>query len=656
MAFNFCDGGHLASGTPIVADERESVLPFRVIHARRGGETWIAYNGSKAKGAVYVYYGGKTEGPPLSTVPAGNWEPKLSLLLHTMKCPGGALEAERPIRTAVHGGDLFGVGFVSSIFHGVNPFGPDDLFASYYVGWLNIEKPGRYRIYTASSEASFVFLDNKLLCSWPGHHDSGGGRQGQHGGDIHLEKGEHKVEYFHAKTQGETCMMLGWTPPGEQGWKVIPETAFLHTPIAHAEAPERRGNAPLAAFSWQQADQLLLDRKPETRNPKPETKGAKEAPKAEPTDIEQFTRITFHSRFRNVPEKAKVVWEYGDGAIGTGEGKEHIYVGEGPFTAVARIVGADGKPLDSFGALVTPVEALKNFTILDKDAVRSYVATIVATDASKLSERTLDTLWELVETEEDAERIRPFTETYANRFGVKTSVGWHAADRLALAVSVKEPERAMKIYAALVPEAPTRLDAARVQMERIELLLHKLKKPDAALELAKAVIRSRSGLEDRVAAVKIGDVYRAQGDFAKAEEAYRDAQKITYAEMDRRTIAVRQGGYLETVWSHIENGSLRAAREGLVMWEIEHPIGKLSGDLILMTAKYFDKLGEPDRALAELEALVKLNPLTPYLPDAELLMARAHRKLGNATKARELIEKVLHEYPKSRAAQQAMKE
>ncbi|MBM4038941.1 MAG: tetratricopeptide repeat protein [Planctomycetes bacterium] len=656
VAFSFCDGGHLASGTPIVADETSTVLPFRVLAAKRGGESWIAYNAAKAKGTVHVYYGGKTEGPPLPSIPAGNWEPKLSLLLYTMPCPGGALDSHRPIQAAVRGGNFHGLGFVQSIFHGVNPFGPDTLFASYYVGYLKIEKPGRYRIYTASGEASFVFLDGSPLCEWPGHHDAHGGRQGQHGADKHLAKGEYRIEYYHAKTQGETCMMLGWTPPGEEGWKVIPESAWLHTPTARAEAPERRGNAPLAAFTWEQADQLLLDRKPETRNPKPETKGAKEPPKAEPADIEQFTRVTFHTRCRNVPAKAKVVWDYGDGSAGTGEGKEHIYVGDGPFTAVARIVGEDGKPLDSYAAIVTPVPALKNFTILDRDAVRRYVDVIVATDVSKLPERTMSALWELVETEEDVERIRPFTDAYANSIGIKSHAGWHAADRLALAVSVKDPQRALRIYAELVPQAPTKLDAARIQMERIELVLHKLKKPEAALELARGIIRTRSGLEERIAATKIGDVYRAQGDFAKAEEAYRDAQKITYAEADRRVIAVQQGGYLETVWSHIENGALRAAREGLVKWEIDYPIGKLSGDLILMTAKYFDRVGEPDRALAELEALVKLNPLTPYLPDATLLMARAHRKLGNAAKARELVEKVMTEFPKSRAAQQAVKE
>ncbi len=662
VAFSFCDGGHTATGSPIVADEQDNVVPFRVLYPRRGGDTWMAYNAARVKGSVYVYYGGKGAAEAVR-MPASNWEPKLSLFLYTMKCPGGALESERPIRAAVHASEIYGMGFVPQIFHGVNPFGPDNLFASYYVGYLKIEKPGRYRIYTASSEASFVFLDGKPFCSWPGHHDADGGRNGQHGADIQLGKGEYKIEYFHAKTQGETCMMLGWTPPGAQGWHLIPESAYVQTPTARAEAPERRGGAPLAAFAFEQESQLLLDRKPEARTPKVEPRSPKaehkdkeKEAKPEPADIEQFTHVTFHTRCRNVPDKAKVVWDYGDGGTGVGEGGQHVYVGDGPFTVVARIVGEDGKPIDSYGALLSIVPALKNFTILDKDAVRRYVGIIVGTDCSKVSERTMEALWELVETQEDAERIKPFTETFAHRFGVKSHAGWHAADRLALAVSVKDPQRALKVYAALVPEAPTRLDAARIQAERIELVLHKLKKPDAALELARAIIRNRSGLEDRIAATKIGDVYRAQGDFAKAEEAYREAQRVAYAEADRRVIAVQQGGYLETVWSHIENGALRAAREGLVKWEIEYPIGKLSGDLILMTAKYFDKVGEPDRALAECETLVKLNPLTPYLPDVELLMARAYRKLGNAAKARELTEKVLREYPKSRAAQQATRD
>jgi tetratricopeptide (TPR) repeat protein len=627
VVVTFYDGGHPTPNGFLVADEQDNVLPSKVLWAKRGGDTWLAYSPSKAKGSVFVYYG-PGAGAPSS---GGTWQPKLSLLLYTLPMPRGALENYRSIETAVHvGQQIYGLGFADKIWHGVNPFGPDENFASYYVGWLNIEKPGKYKIFTASCDASFVLLEGKPLCSWPGRHDPHGGTTGQHGGEIHLDKGRCKIEYYHAKQEGQTCMMLGWTPPGEQGYKVIPDSAFLHSPVARAGTVERRGGAPSAYFVWDRDDQLLLEKY-------------------------QYTRVSFRGECRNVPPKAKLLWDFGDESRGEGSEKQHIYVGDGPFTATLRIVGEDNKALDQYAVAIPIVAQLKNFTILDEQAVRQYAQTIASTDCSKIPGATMDALWEIIETQEDAETIQPFVETYVQRFTARGGV-WHAADRLALACSIKEPERALKLYGGLVANAPTPLDAARVQMERIELVLHKLKKPEQALEMAKAIRYTRSGLEARVALVKVGDISRAQGNFEEAEKAYREAQQVTYAGMDHRTIAVRQGGYLETAASHVEKGQLRAARDALVMWEIEHPIGKLSGDLILMTAKYFDKLGEPDRALAELETLTKLNPLTPYLPEVELLMGRAYKKLGKVAKARELFDKVMREYPKSRAAQQARME
>jgi len=631
VVFSFCDGGHLQVGASdvTVADEQGRAVPSRVLWTRRGGDTWVAYNASRAKDPLHVYYGGRGGGGS-GGGSAGGWQPKLSLLLFTMPLPSGALQSHRPIATAARSARAYGMGFVENIWHGFNPFGPDDHFASYYVGYLDIQKPGHYKFFTASDEASFVFLDGKPLCSWPGRHEAQGGRHGQHGDGVTLNKGQYKLEYYHAEVDGEQCMMLGWTPPGEQGWKVVPPSAFVHTPHARAGDPERRGGAPLAFLHWEQDDQLLLEEF-------------------------QFTRVSFANRCRNVPPGAKLVWDFGDGVQHEGGEKEHIYVGDGPFTCVLRIVGEDGKALDAYAASIRIVAALKNYTILDENAVRNYVDTIVSTDCSKLPESAMDALWELVETQEDMTLIKPFVETYVRRFGAKGKA-WHAADRLALAYSVKEPAKAIKLYGLLAAGAPTNLDAARAQMERIELILHKLKDPERALAVAQAVRATRSGPEDRIAAVKIGDIHRAKGEFEEAEKAYRDAQRITYAQMDRRVIAVRQGGYLETAAAHIEHGHLRAAREALVLWEMEHPIGKLSGDLILMTAKYFDKLGEPERALAELQAITQLNPLTPYLPEVELLMARAYRNLGDYTKARQLFDKVLREYPNSRAAEQARRE
>ena len=630
VCFLFWGGGHVGSGGRdiVVVDGRGKPVPMRVLFTRKGYQSLVAYQGSKARGdGVWVYYGGGKSG---GRAPSGDWEPKPSLMLITMPLPSGAFRSWKPIAAAARSSKIYGMGFVDQVWSGVNPWGPDDHFASAFIGYLDIKRRGKYRIFTASDEASFVLLRGKELVSWPGKHTVDKGRRAEFGVEIELPQGQHKIEYYHAEDTGIQFMALGWRRPGagkkEQN-EPIPKEGFVHTPIARAGAPQRRDGRPLAACSWGQDDQLLHDKY-------------------------QFTRVSFVGESQNVPPGGKVLWDYGDGITHEGTADEHVYVGFGPFPVTVTVVDKEGKPLDRYQALLRITEMLKNFTIQDDRAVRSYVDAIVRKDCSKASRAQMDAYWELVETEEDIEKVRDFVTTYVRRFGASGSM-WQAADRLALYYSIKEPAKAIGLYAKLAKDAPGKLDAARARTEQIELILHKLKDPERALTVAQGVRVTRSGMERRVAAIKIGDVYRAQGDFEKAEQQYRAAQAVAYSHMDRRVVAVRQGGFLETAHAHIEHGHLRAAREALVLWEVEYPIGKLSGDLILMTARYFDKIGEADRALAELETLTKINPLSPYLPEIEYYTARAYHKLGQLRKARTLLDKVMTEYPKSRAAQKA---
>ncbi|MFW6163391.1 MAG: tetratricopeptide repeat protein [Planctomycetota bacterium] len=629
VCFLFGGGGHLSPGgrDVLVVDGGGTPIPMAVLFSRRGHQAVVAYQGRRARGDVWVYYGGgKTGGRPST----GGWTPKPSLLLITMPTPSGAFRRWRPIASAARSDRIFGMGFVDQVWSGVNPWGPDDHFASAFIGYLRIKRPGRYRIFTASDEASFVLLNGKELVSWPGKHTVDKGRRAQFGKEITLPKGVHKIEYYHAEEEGMQFMALGWTRPGaskKEKYEPIPKEAFVHTPIAKAGPPQRRADRPLAACDWSQDDQLLHG------------------------DY-QFTRVSFASQCRHVPQDGKVHWDYGDGITHTGNADQHIYVGAGPFPVTVTVTDKDGKPLDRYQVLLRIDEMLKNYTILDRRIVRQYVNAIVRKDCSEVSREAMDGYWQLVETAEDVTRVRDFLSTYVRRFGIDESM-WEAADRLALYYSIKEPQRAASLYARLAGDAPTPLDAARARMEQIELILHKLNDPERALRVAQSVRAGGSGMERRIAAIKIGDVYRAQGEFEKAEAQYRKAQAVAYSRLDRRVVAVRQGGFLETAHAHIQHGHLRAAREALCLWEMEYPIGKLSGDLILMTARYFDRIGEAERALAELKTLTEINPLSPYLPEIEYYMARAYHKLGQVAKARQLLEKVMTEYPKSRAAKKA---
>jgi len=115
--------------------------------------------------------------------------------------------------------------------------------------------------------------------------------------------------------------------------------------------------------------------------------------------------------------------------------------------------------------------------------------------------------------------------------------------------------------------------------------------------------------------------------------------------MDRREIDVRASGHGEIVSAHLNNGKLRAAREAMIDWEAQFPVSKIAGDFILISSRYWEAVGDPQRALDDMGSLLKINPLTPYLPQIEYRMGNAFRDLGQPEKARALYEKVVKEYP-----------
>jgi len=629
VALQFPGGGHvLPDGRDVVVvDEEGHVVSSEVLFAKSYGEVWVAYQASAAKGAAWVYYGGKRS----IRSPSRKWKPKLSLMLVTVPLPEGALDSYAPIASATDRMTrAYGLGFVSSVFHGYNPFGPDDDYASRYRGYLKIPKDGKYRIFTFSDEASYVLLDGKTVCAWPGRHAAHGGSRAQYGANLDLKEREYRIDYYHAEVNGSQSTALGWVLPGSKRYSLIPESAFVHTPVVEVGPPERQDNGPLAGFEWQQVDQILHEEY-------------------------QYTRFRFTNQCQNVPEKARIVWDYGDGRKLPGLGGDHLYVTDGPFKCEAKIVDERGRTLDQFQAVVHIEPPLRNLTIRNTRQVDEYLK-IIATydDLTERPKPELEAYWALAEPQEAPELIRPITEPYVTRFGHKGEL-WAAADRLAQAYSFKEPEKAAELYGKLAAAAPTKEDAARMRAEQLEVLINKLKKYEEAADLIKAMQRSRDELTSQLAGAKLGDIFRSQGDLEKAAAAYREAQEKAYKDMDPRVIVVREGAYLEAVDGHLRTGHLSAARNVLLQWEADYPTGKLSGDLILMSARYFQELGDHQRALDELTMLTKINPLSPYLPEIELRMARAYAALGNKAKARELREKVIREYPKSRAAEDAKK-
>jgi len=187
------------------------------------------------------------------------------------------------------------------------------------------------------------------------------------------------------------------------------------------------------------------------------------------------------------------------------------------------------------------------------------------------------------------------------------------------------------------------------------LYLYKLKEYDKALKIYKAILAYYPSRQDkaRLAQVRIGDVYREKGEFAKAKKIYTRVEKMTIRNMGLKEAFLRQGVYFQEVETYLKQNRLEAALDKLREWERAFPLSKVSGELPLLYSYYFFRKGDYERVVDEVNDLIKMNPQTSFLPDAELLMAGAYFHLGKKEEAGSIYRKIMKEYPDSSFSREA---
>lgn len=125
------------------------------------------------------------------------------------------------------------------------------------------------------------------------------------------------------------------------------------------------------------------------------------------------------------------------------------------------------------------------------------------------------------------------------------------------------------------------------------------------------------------------------GHIAEAPEA----EVLPFRGSNWKIGALRDVSNSENVRLLIEGGYLIEAREALRAWEREFPLSKISGDLLLMDARYRMAVGDWKRAKAMLEAYCKLVDASSFLPDAlRQLMTCVEELKTSRSEVRELFE------------------
>ena len=159
-------------------------------------------------------------------------------------------------------GDIEGARFEKKIYSGWNPFGPKKNSLHWYSAFINIPNAGKWTFFSASTDASFILIDGKLVVNSPYRKWVRNGQEGKIRGSVELTKGVHRLDYLHANSNSGYCYAIAAIlPPGtkKRKYHIIPETSYTQTLTATAGPLQTFSRSDISDFKWQLTDMIEIE-------------------------------------------------------------------------------------------------------------------------------------------------------------------------------------------------------------------------------------------------------------------------------------------------------------------------------------------------------------------------------------------------------------
>lgn len=675
----FHHGEITPDGRNVIVAAKNQLAPFRVLQLGPGDFCRLAFQPIKTQTEYDILYGGD---PPAEHAP--EWTCRDGLLLETRRYRNCNLQAFEPLRKAFESSIAFGGDYVESVFHGGNPFSlRREPYLSKYTGYLDITSAGKYGFMTASRDASFLLIDDKVVTSAPGRHGpmrfvSGNFRQ-----DVLLSAGLHKFEYYHAATGSEGIMAAYWEPdprdPKPQP-KIIPPTVFHAERIARAPATSLtlRDSKLVPDFTMKIVGDMPL-------------------PDNNPPLIVVLFRDASPKTLLN---QGKVQWDFGDGQTSDELNPKHVYLRPGMYNVkltirhggknyeLANRIEIDMPALDYKDKLHDIDDHLKlletyNIRTLDAISLRQLVL-VYDFKASRLLNRIEDLNKELEEgpsdpnrkpaDENDKTRIKRNIENFTPQVrrylslvvetGKAAFVGDSAAkgdeDLMKLAQLIgpitrchqgDSPE-ALEIWEGAAQRINNPALKAECQIAAADILINDLvKAKDAKSLLDRATDglgKGKSGSPIAALQRVWGDYFAATGDGKAARQAYLAAEQASGP--GGRNFIERtawKGAHSRSAEEFIKSNQFPRAAEELQAWQREFPGEKFGGYLTLLFARYWAARGKYAQAIAQAEQLQAVNPDSAYADQILFLAADCELRRDRADRAAATLHSILKDYPGS---------
>ncbi len=616
-AMNIVKGG---ADVRVVADGE--VIPRTVMWAAPGEMCGVVFKLVKKTRTYYVYYGN-----PEAKDPGGAVDVSDLLTLEVWDRPQGPNNTWEQYKKLYDSRkNLHGRGVRATIWDGFNPYGPSRNFLSVYRGRVICKQAGEYTFATASDDSSFLFIDGRLVVQWPGSHGAQAGTWGRYSGKITLEKGTHKIEYYHESGAPGQAAVAGWKPPGAERLGLLREYDFVRPKKGNTVRFERRGREVTALFSYRKLSSIQ-------------------------TSGESFFFFKMKDRSSVPRSGAEYAWDFGDGTTSSAKEPEHVFGGEQRFK-VTLTVKTD-KGTDS---VVRIVDTRVLFLDTQRIHQAKYLRVAEDYDIEKMSAdaaKRFAVLYDLADWFGHMARCFRVVLNKDSSLSDKTWMEYRYKLATALFEEGVEAE-AGKIFREISERRVSKYIAANARLGLARTtLFNNSTDARAAAEKVIADFGENYRTICRKAEILIGDTWRVEGDRAKAKAAYERSEEYRVMRGDEK--ASKAGYYAQTAEHYIHQKYYRWALKIVRAWEEEYPLERLTGYTATLKARAWCGLKKYDLALREMETLVKACPSSNHAPGALMITAEIYANKKDFAKAKAALGRIVSDYPESAEVVRAKK-
>ena len=603
------------AGEYALVDAAGAPVPVAVVWQSEGQDALLLASGLKS-GEEYTMYVGGPRG--------ATWTPKTSLLFETRGLPGGhpAFTNVGTLQDSWKNAPTQGAKFTEEIFSGNDPFGEATNFLSHFVGYLEPQEGGE-ELYTSSSDASFVLLDGQPFIDAPGNHPVTNRQKEVRPKKLPPSTAPIRVDYYQAKNaEGPPGMALGWIRNGKP--ETIPAESWQHPGRSTVERCEDVGGKPVPATHVKFESYVGVG-------------GA---------FLYEIECHLLKTDLKNAP----VEWLFDDGGVCKGAECKRILSAVPGVQHVTLRIGQGAEAVQSTRRLAfydqPPKEA--------EDAAdhRHYTELLAAMDPARLDAAMLGAaLPFLLEYGADAQ-IAAYAAAWMKFNPAVADARWLPSEMARLrTMATTDPKGALAALHA--DTAGHSMYQVPLDLFEIDLLTFYQHDPASIARVQQLGFGLGDTKAGKLAAVRLGDAYRLNGDAKQAATRYQAAQGADPSN-ERRLSAEDQANSM-TVSDLIEKNERQEAEAKLTDWELAHPMAKLSSDFLLLRSRVLTLYGRWREALTELDGYAATHPDSPYQIDVDFYRARALYELGKKDEARKLWQDIVKNYPRSELAEPSKK-